>query len=107
MQELLAGLGLAVGVALVFGVLLANVSVTGSSAQLMRQIVGSARLVIQARSSEGFDQRLVESVHKLPGVQAAAPVLREPAVVVGSKRRQLIQLIGVTPAIVTLGSEST
>jgi putative ABC transport system permease protein len=107
LQELMAGLGLAVGVALVFGVLLANASVTGSSAQLMHQIVGSARLVLQGRSSEGFDQGIVDSVRRLPGVKAAAPIMREPAIIVGPKRRQLIQLIGVTPTIVSLGSEST
>lgn len=106
-QELLGGLGLAVGVALVFGVLLANASVTGSSAQLLHQIVGSARLVVQGRSSEGFNEELANTVRGLPGVQTASPLMREPATVIGPKGRQLVQLIGVTPTITSLEAEST
>lgn len=67
-QELMGGVGIAVGVALFFGVLLANVGVTGSSAQLLHQIVGSARYVLSARSSEGFDEGLITTVRRLPGV---------------------------------------
>jgi putative ABC transport system permease protein len=106
-QELMGGVGIAVGVALFFGVLLANVGVTGSSAQLLRQIVGSARYVLSARSSEGFDEGLITTVRRLPGVQVASPILREPATVVGSKGRKSIELIGVTPSIVTLEGEAT
>lgn len=107
LQELMGGLGLAVGVALVFGVLLANASVTGSSAQLLHQIVGSARLVIQGRSSQGFDEGLTDTVRGLPGAETASPLMREPAIVIGPKGRQLIQLIGVTPTITSLEAEST
>lgn len=49
-QELLAGSGIAVGVALVFGVLFANTSLTGSAGRLIHQVVGSARLELAARS---------------------------------------------------------
>jgi putative ABC transport system permease protein len=106
-QELMGGVGIAVGVALFFGVLLANVGVTGSSAQLFRQIVGSAQYALSARSSEGYDENLIAKVRQLPGVQIAAPILRETAIVVGPKGRKQIEMIGVTPAIVTLEGEAT
>ena len=103
-QELLAASGIAIGVALVFGVLLANTSITGSAERLIHQLVGSARLQLVARSAEGIDQHFTEAAGKLPGVQVVAPVLRENATIIGPNGRQSVQLIGVTPRMVALGS---
>jgi putative ABC transport system permease protein len=103
MQELLAGTGIAVGVALVFGVLLANSSLTSSTSKLVHGLAGSARLTLVARSPAGFPERLITSVRRLPGVQAASPVLRENVTITGRRGRQAIQLIGVSPSLVSLG----
>lgn len=102
-QELLAGTGIAVGVALVFGVLLANTSLLGSTEDTVHGVIGGARLQLAARSDNGFDQRLAERVARLPGVQVAASVLQENAAVMGPRGRVPVQLVGVTPAVVTLG----
>ncbi len=107
LQELLAGVGIAIGVALFFGVLVANTSTTSSESQLIHAVTGSARLQLAARSSAGFDTRLVERVRELRGVEVAAPVLRLDAVIVGPRgRRQAIQLIGVTPVLAGLGASA-
>ncbi len=105
-QELMGGTGIAVGVALFFGVLLTNVGVSGTSAQLLHQIVGSARYVLSARSPNGFDENVTVKVRQLQGVQLASPVLREPATVVGPHGQETIELIGVTPAIVAFEGEA-
>jgi putative ABC transport system permease protein len=102
-QELLAGTGIAVGVALVFGVLLANSSLTRSADQLVHDLDGSARLTLLARSSSGFPEQLTETVRRLPGVQIATPVLRQNVTISGPRGSQAIQLIGVTPSLATLG----
>lgn len=102
-QELLAGAGIAVGVALVFGVLLANSSLTSSAQQLVRGLTGSARLQLVARSQAGFPEALTAKVRALPGVQVAAPVLRQNMVVIGPRGREAIQLIGVSPSLASLG----
>jgi putative ABC transport system permease protein len=106
-QELLAGSGIAVGVALVLGVLVANTSLTSSAGELVHQVVGSARLQLAARSPEGFDERLAQTVRRLPGVRAAAGVLRESISVAGPRGRQAVQLVGVSPGVVTLGGLGT
>jgi putative ABC transport system permease protein len=107
-QELLAAAGIAVGVALVFGVLLANTSITGSAAKLMHGLQGSARVQLAARSADGYDERIAEAAELLPGVRQAAPVLRGNVAVIGPDRtRRLIQLIGVTSALADLGGEQT
>jgi putative ABC transport system permease protein len=102
-QELLAGSGIAVGVALVFGVLVANTSLVGSAGNLLRGLTGSARLQLAARSSDGFNQRLDAEIRALPGVRAAAGLLREDVIVVGPRGRKSIQLIGMDPNIIELG----
>lgn len=103
-QELLAGSGIAVGVALVLGVLVANTSLTSSAAGLERQVAGSARLQLAARSPEGFEERLARRVQTLPGVAVAAPVLRADVGIVGPRGKAWVQLLGVTPEAIELGS---
>jgi putative ABC transport system permease protein len=103
LQELLAGAGIAVGVALVFGVLLANSSLTSSVSKLVRGLSGSARIALVARSPAGFPEQLTGTVRQLPGVQIATPVLRQNMTISGPHGRQAIQLIGVSPTLASLG----
>jgi putative ABC transport system permease protein len=106
MQELLAGAGIAVGVALVFGVLMANAGLTSSTERLVRALSGSARLTVRARSPAGFSERLTDRVRALPGVQVATSVLREDVTVHGPHGSQPVQLIGVSPSLASLGGVS-
>src|SRR5262249_8418542 len=71
------------------------------------QLVGSARLELAARSTDGFDQRLAQEVALLPGVEHSAAVLRENVAIRGPRGRTSVQLIGVTPGLVTLGRLGT
>src|ERR1700685_4498378 len=82
-QELLAGIGIAIGVALVFAVQVANSSITASSSAIVRGIAGTASLQLRARDMDGFDERVLKRVEHLPGVQQAAPILDENAALVG------------------------
>ncbi len=106
-QELLAGMGIATGVALLFGVLVANTSIDSSASDLVHAVTGSARVALVARSSDGFDERLSTRIGHLRGVRVASPILREDAAIVGPTGRQPIQLLGVTASLVTLGSSAT
>ena len=101
-QELLAASGIALGVALFFGVLVANSSIEGSAGQLLHAVTGSASIELSARSSSGFDERVLGAVRQLRDVQVAAPILRENATVIGPGGRELVQLLGVTPSLVAL-----
>jgi putative ABC transport system permease protein len=106
-QELLAAVGIAVGVALVFGVLVANTSIGKSAGGLVHQLVGSAQLQLAARSQEGFSQGQVKRVEALPGVLAISPLLRENVVISGSRGREAVQLIGATDRQVSLNPQAT
>jgi putative ABC transport system permease protein len=106
-QELLAGTGIAIGVALFFGVLVANTSLVSSTSQLLHAVTGTASLQLAARSSEGFDEDLAKQAAALPGVQIAAPLLRENAAILGPHGRASIQLVGVTASEVALRGAAT
>jgi putative ABC transport system permease protein len=96
-QELFAVAGIAVGVALLFASQIASTSLDGSVQQLTQGIVGNMRFQLAARSPEGFDERILAEVQKLPGVQAAEPVLEARANVLGPKGQQSVELIGTDP----------
>jgi putative ABC transport system permease protein len=107
MQELLAGGGIAVGVALVFGVLVANTTATGSAREVLHAVNGSAQLQLAARSTEGFSKALAEKAVALDGVQDSAFLLRVNATIVGPRGRRSIQLVGVTAGLVGFGGAAT
>jgi putative ABC transport system permease protein len=103
-QELLAVLGLAVGVALLFASQVASASLNGSVAQLASELVGQMQFQLESRNPQGFDERLLSEVQRLPGVRSAAPVLEEPANAIGPVGRQGVELIGADPRLALRGS---
>jgi putative ABC transport system permease protein len=105
--ELLAGGGVAVGVALVFGVLLANASLTSSTQRMIHGLAGSARYELTARSPAGLSEAMARRVGNLPGVLVAAPVLRENVTLLGPRGEQPVQLIGLTPSLEALGGAAS
>ncbi len=96
-QELLAVLGIAVGVALLFASQVASTSLDGSIQQLASGIVGRASLQMVARDPHGFPERLLEQVSRLPGVLGAAPVLEVRATVIGPRGSSAVDLIASEP----------
>jgi putative ABC transport system permease protein len=107
LQEMFAAAGIAVGVALVFAVQVANTSVTGSAREVVENLTGNATLQLAARSADGFDERLGVRAARLPGVRRAAPLLRVRVDLVGRGGRRAVELVGATPALAGLGGEMT
>jgi putative ABC transport system permease protein len=107
-QELLAGIGIAIGVALVFAVQVANSSITASSSAIVSGIAGTASLQLRARDMDGFDERVLKRVEHLSGVQQAAPILDENAALVGpGGRRVAIDLASAAPSLLALNGSIT
>jgi putative ABC transport system permease protein len=105
-QELLALIGIAVGVSLLFAALVANTSLTGSYERMTKAIVGEARFQLASRG-DGLDERLLEQAQALPGVLSAAAILEVRAEVATPQRRQPALLIGVTSDFAQLGGSLT
>jgi putative ABC transport system permease protein len=102
-QELLASLGVAVAVALVFAVIVASNSIANSAAQVVHAVVGPATLQVRARNDDGFDQRLLARVQRLAGVKQAAPLLEQTATLTAaSGRRAVVDIAGTDVALARL-----
>jgi putative ABC transport system permease protein len=95
-QELLAGTGIAVAVALVVSTLIVEGSIAGSTSNVVHTVVGPAQLQLRARSSEGFPERLLGAVERLPGVAQAAPLLEQTATVAGPDGRRVRVVVAGT-----------
>jgi putative ABC transport system permease protein len=102
-QELLAGLGVAIAVALVFAVTVANGSIAGSADEVVHTVVGPASLQLHARGSDGFDEHLLARVEHLPGVKQAAPLLEQTATILGPHgHRVTVDLAGANVSLTIL-----
>ncbi|MBS1869856.1 MAG: ABC transporter permease [Actinobacteria bacterium] len=106
-QELLAGAGIAIGVALVFAVVVANTSITTSASEIAHGIAGNARLQLDARSEHGFDAGLLRVVRSLPSVRQAAGIFEQRAILQGTRHTTSVALIGVDASIALLGGPLT
>ncbi|HZV74399.1 MAG TPA: FtsX-like permease family protein, partial [Conexibacter sp.] len=102
-QELLALVGIAVGVALLFAVQVSNRSLSASIAQLTQGLVGNAQLQLVARGPQGFDARLLRAVEAVDGVRAAAPLLEVPVNLRGPAGARSATLLAADPSLARLG----
>ena len=104
MQEGLAAVGIAAGVALLFASQVSSSSLQSSVSQLSHGIAGRATLQLLARSPQGMPQSLLARVRAIDGVRVAAPVLEAGANALGTKGRSAsVQLIGADASLSRLG----
>lgn len=106
-QELLAGAGIAIGVALVFAVVVANESIGGSASQIIHGIAGSARVQLSARDDRGVSTSLLRQVRALPGVTHASGLLEQRAWIDGPSGQSSADLVGVDDSLATLDGPLT
>ncbi len=96
-QECFAVVGIAVGVALLFASQVSSTSLNRAVAQLNDQLVGRAQVQLKARSYQGVSDRLLSEVRRVPGVEAALPILERQVNVIGARGERPVLLIGVEP----------
>lgn len=101
-QELLAVLGIASGVALLYATQVASSSLAGPVQSLNDGIVGNSQLELVSRGSAGLDDRTYNAIIALPGVSRAAPVLEALGNVEGPKGGRGVTFFGADPRIVKL-----
>jgi putative ABC transport system permease protein len=102
-EELFAGLGIAIAVALLFAVTVASQSIANSAEEVNRALLGPATLQLRARGPEGLAEDLLSRVESLKGVQHAAPLLEESATIVASSgARVSVNLAGTDISLAVL-----
>jgi putative ABC transport system permease protein len=103
-QECLAAVGIAAGVALLFASQVSSSSLQSSVSELSHGIAGRATLQILARSPQGMPEGLLARVRAIDGVRVAAPVLESGANAIGTNGRTAsVQLIGADASLSQLG----
>ena len=102
-QDLLAVLGIAVGVALLFASQVAGTSLDSSVRELSKQLVGATQYQLDARGPEGVSERVAGEAQSLPGVRAALPLLEQQASVIGPRGRASVDLLGGDPRLAQVG----
>jgi putative ABC transport system permease protein len=71
-------------------------------------VTGTANLQLRARDAQGFDQGMLAEVRRIPGVERAAPLLEQRAVIRGPGGRQAaIELASVDPSLAALSGRLT
>lgn len=103
LPELLALLGISIGVALLFASQVAGGSLASSASRLASSVLGSVKLEMQARSPAGMEETMLARVRALPDVRAATAVLESPANAIGPRGSRSIVLVGVEPHATHLG----
>lgn len=98
-QELLALVGIAAGVALLFASLVASASLTGSISALNAGIVGRASLQLSSRDAQGFPESTLGRVRAIPGVRIAAPLLELDSHITGPHGSAAVQLVGADQSL--------
>ena len=92
-RAVLSVLGIALGVALGYGVDLVNRAAVEELAASVRELAGEADLEVRGGGRSGFPEALYPRVARLPGVALVAPRLELDAAVAGAQRS--IRVIGV------------
>ncbi len=102
-QECLAIVGIAAGVALLFASQVSSSSLQSSVAELSRGIDGAATLELLARDPYGFPESTVGLVRRIPGVHLAAPLLEASANAIGPRGSESVELVGADSSLSALG----
>jgi putative ABC transport system permease protein len=102
-QECLAIVGIAAGVALLFASQVSSSSLQSSVAELSRGIDGAATLELLARDPHGFPESTLGLVRRIPGVRVAAPLLEAGANAIGPRGSESVELVGADSSLSALG----
>ena len=94
-RALLSACGIALGVALGYGVHLVNGAAVADLAASVRELAGGADLEVKGGGRAGFPEALYTRVARLAGVESVAPGLELEAPLAGSERLVRVQGVDV------------
>jgi putative ABC transport system permease protein len=100
--ELMAVVGIAAGVALLYAASVASTSLSAPVHSLTDGLVGNSQLQLVSRGSAGMPEQTAEQIAGFPGVRRVAPVLQLPGNLVGPRGDHGMMLFGADPRIVQL-----
>lgn len=100
--ELMAVLGIAAGVALLYAASVASTSLSAPVRSLNEGLVGNSQLQLLARGGTTIPEDAYNKITALPGVKRAAPILEVPGSVGGPRASRGVTFFGADPRVVRL-----
>lgn len=102
LRSLLSGLGVALGVAVLFAGLATNAGIEASVNNTVRDLVGRADLRVAAFGERGLTPETVQRIKETPGVEVIAPALQRrtylgPDVEAGQALPPAVTVLGIDP----------
>jgi len=101
-QSALPALSIGIGVALLFGVLVLNSSITASFSAFSKTLDGDAVLEVVGKGANGIPAAVLDRVRATEGVKTAAPILDMPALLELKERSMRVMVVGADASLATL-----
>ena len=103
LRSLLSGLGVALGVAVLFAGLATDAGIEASVNSTVRDLVGHADLRVAAFGERGLAPDTVQTIRETPGVEVIAPALQRrtylgPSIEAGVALPPPVTVLGIDPA---------
>lgn len=95
----LTTLGIVLGVAVILGISITNISTLAAFKDTIDSITGRADFWINAPSDAGFDERNLERVRQINGVAVANPGISRSSLLIKGKSKQDLQIAGIDPTV--------
>ncbi|MGA2032571.1 MAG: FtsX-like permease family protein [Thermoguttaceae bacterium] len=97
-RAVLTLLSIAIGMAAIVAVSLGTATTRGAYRQMYQTVAGRASLEVTAEGGGSFDEKLVDTLARVPGVQAAVPSIQRFAVLYFKKKKMQLLVMGIDPA---------
>src|SRR5688572_20840650 len=97
-RTVLTMLSIVIGVTAAVAVGLGTATTRNAYKQMFGMVTGRTTLEVDGKGGAAFENTVLEKIEKVPGVEAACPVLnRGSAITVGEDRRVRVQILGIDP----------
>ena len=96
-RTILTVLSIVIGVTAVVAVTILTETTRGAYKLMFETVTGRASLEVVPEGGASFKQDILAAVEKVPGVQAAAPLVQRPSVLYFGEQRVRLQLMGIDP----------
>jgi putative ABC transport system permease protein len=96
-RTILTLLSIVIGVAAAVAIDLGTATTRESYQKMFATVTGKATLEVTAAGGVAFDEKILDTVAKTPGVVAAAPVVEKPTSLILGEKQIRLQIMGIKP----------
>jgi len=95
----LTTIGIILGVAVILGISVTNLSTVAAFKDTIDSITGKADILINPPTTAGFSDKLLARVRQTKGVEIANPGIARSSQVLNRKHKPALEIVGIDPAV--------